>query len=57
VDQELTPIPGEMGEPLSKHEAINSLADQRGMALYKNRCAHDYDAWYSDLRKSLGGSQ
>lgn len=53
TDVALLPILGAPGSALTKAQAARALAEQRATAAAKNRCAAAWDAFYTDLRKSL----
>jgi hypothetical protein len=55
TDASVPPIPGAAGTHLTKAQTIEALAEQRAIAFEKDRCAKAWDAFYTDLRKSLGG--
>ncbi len=48
------PIPGKRGESIAKSQAAGVIGDQRAAALAKDKCAHDWRAFYADLRMRLG---
>jgi|GEM_PF-3445621 hypothetical protein len=46
-------IPGTPGTGLTKSLVAEALADQRAVALLKNRCARGWKGFYDDLKSSL----
>lgn len=56
TDAAITPIPGAAGTALSTAQVAQAIGEQRSAALSKDRCAKAWDAFYADLRKSIGGA-
>jgi hypothetical protein len=53
VAEPVPALPGQPGTGFSEGETPGIIGDQRKSALAKDRCAHNYNDWYLDLRKSL----
>lgn len=47
------PIPGARGTALSAEQSVSAIAEQRGSAIAKTRCANDWAVWYFDLQAGL----
>jgi hypothetical protein len=55
---ELVPaLPGKRGEGIAKSQTAGVIGDQRASALSKDKCAHDWRAFYADLRMRLGAKR
>lgn len=50
--QKLVPdLPGSSGQPLTKTDIVQGLADQRSAAFEKDRCSKDAVSFYDDVKK------
>lgn len=55
TDDPVPGLPGAAGTGWDTAQVVGIIGDQRRAALAKDKCAHDWRAFYQDLKKGMAG--